>query len=168
MSDTKLVRIKKGKKGFPVQRYVIKGKLFKATDGWYEVDASLAAELATLHASHYDEESPLLFQVCTREEAERIDEAEAKKAEKASARAPKKAETTRIGTLTTDDLKGEPSFDEAFEAAEAEAEPPAMLDPDPEGKELEAEEGLVAVGRAAPEPKAEATKPKGKARSKKS
>lgn len=138
------------RKGHLTRTYMIDGARFFVDRGWYQVSEDLGAKLRTLHQDHYDEDSPLLFDVCTPAEAEKLERAEQKQVEeKATPRRPAQVVTrssraqvasatasgNESGDLTSADLKS----------------PPAMLDPDPDGKELEepdADEGrAVEVGR---------------------
>lgn len=77
MATTILVRIRALKeKG--VEQYTYKGNRFKAGMGWYELPAGaegeqLAAELKELKHNCYDEDSPLLFDVLTKEDAQKLE-----------------------------------------------------------------------------------------------
>lgn len=73
------------RKGYKVNVYMTDGARFIVERGWYEVSDELAAKLRELHQDHYDPESPELFDVCTREEAMRLEESE--RARAATARA---------------------------------------------------------------------------------
>jgi hypothetical protein len=88
MSETKetmLVRLKpyNPKRGHNLRRYGYKGIIFDVERGWYKVDAELAEELKGVYQdiTEVDEYgnyiSPLAFDVCTEEEAAKIDEREA-------------------------------------------------------------------------------------------
>jgi hypothetical protein len=108
----KLIRLKPfdAKKGHVILRYTAYGSTFEASKGWYRVSDRVASYLATVHQEPNDEDSPLAFDVCSKEEAERIDEAEQKKAdERARATEPHVAtarDATSIGgDLTTEDLR---------------------------------------------------------------
>ncbi len=75
-----LVRIKELKKD-GVQNYTYKGMRFRAGMGWYELPAgregeALAEEMKTLRHDHLDPDSPLLFDVVTREQAQAIESKE--------------------------------------------------------------------------------------------
>lgn len=164
--ETRLVRIRPGRKGFKVKRYMYRGTRYDAERGWYRVGLALAMELEKFHQDHYDDESPKLFQVCTDEEAATIDEAESKKAEKAPATRPHQVaavrtrrERARAGAVTTADLPANQNDDEDLEEEAVE-----MLDPDPEGAELadapDEAEGVAHVGRVSKStPPAAAGKP---------
>ena len=73
------------RKGHKVKLYMIAGARFYVERGWYEVDDALADKLRDLHQDHYDLESPMLFDVCTEEEALRLEQSE--RAAAATARA---------------------------------------------------------------------------------
>jgi hypothetical protein len=162
-----LARLRPGKKGFPVLRHMYKGSLYEARKGWYEVTPVMARKLEKLHVDPRDEESPLMFNVATVEEAQEIDANERKKVERATPERPNRQTTVtkqgrQRGVVTTRDLPQDEPDDE--DEVEAESDEPAMLDPDPDGDELKepeaVEEGLVPVGRvAAPTPKPESSKP---------
>ncbi len=79
----KLVRLKPHdpKKGHVIQRYTAFSIRFEERRGWYKVSDEVAAYLATVHQLPGDEDSPLAFDVCSEEEAQRIEAAEKKKAE---------------------------------------------------------------------------------------
>jgi hypothetical protein len=108
----KLIRLKPldAKKGHLVRRYTAFSTTFEEHKGWYRVSDEVAAYLATVHQEPNDEDSPWAFDVCTKDEAERIDLAERKKAEdRARAAEPNVATardvTTIGGDLATTDLR---------------------------------------------------------------
>jgi hypothetical protein len=108
----KLVRLKPldKKKGHIIQRYTAFSTQFEERRGWYRVSDEIAAYLSTVHQVPNDEDSPLAFDVCTEEEAKRIEVAEKKKAEeRAHAAEPNVASPREIGAvggdLTTADLR---------------------------------------------------------------
>jgi len=153
MANTRHVRIRPGRKGFKVKRYCYKGTIYDAVRGWYRVPQHLAEELAELHQDEYDEESPMLFDVVTQERAAEIDENEKAAVERATAAAPNQVEPGRRRTVVTRAGRervgsGDLTTADLPENQEREG---AMLDPDPDGEELEATsehgEGVVPVGR---------------------
>lgn len=77
---TLLARLKpyNEKKNQLTRTYMIDGARFYEDRGWYEVDDALGEKLRDLHQDHYDEDSPFLFDVATPEEAERLEQKEAK------------------------------------------------------------------------------------------
>ena len=79
----KLVRLKPfdPKKGHVIRRYTAFAIRFEEARGWYKVADEVAAYLSTVHQRPGDEDSPLGFDVCSEEEAQRIEAAEKKKAE---------------------------------------------------------------------------------------
>jgi hypothetical protein len=79
----KLVRLKPldAKKGHVIRRYTTYATTFEESKGWYRVSDEVASYLATVRQVPNDEDTPLAFDVCTREEAERIEAAEKKRAE---------------------------------------------------------------------------------------
>ena len=108
----KLIRLKPFdlKKGHVMRRYTAFRATFEESKGWYRVSDSVADYLATVHQEPNDEDSPMAFDVCTKEQAEEIDQAEQKKAEeRARAAEPHVAaarDVTSIeGDLTTEDLR---------------------------------------------------------------
>jgi len=108
----KLVRLKPldAKKGHIIRRYTTYTTTFEEHKGWYRVSDHVAGYLATVHQVPNDEDTPLAFDVCTQDEAHRIDLAEKKKAEqRARAAEPNVAaarDLTAIGgDLTTADLR---------------------------------------------------------------
>lgn len=157
MANTRHVRIRPGRKGFKVKRYCYKGTIYDAARGWYQVPLHLANELAELHQDEYDEESPLLFDVVTKERAAEIDENEKAAVERATAEAPNQVEPGRRRTVITragrERVGGDLTTADLPENQHDEDAP--MLDPDPDGAELEATselgEGVVPVGRVTPD-----------------
>ena len=107
----KLIRLKPfdAKKGHVIRRYTAFQTTFEEHKGWYRVSDHVAAYLATVHQMADDEDSPRAFDVCTKEEAERIDAAEKKKAEERARAAEPNVATARdvsaLGDLTTADLR---------------------------------------------------------------
>jgi hypothetical protein len=108
----KLIRLRPfdAKKGHIIRRYTVAGTTFEERKGWYRVSDHMAAYLATVHQIADDEDSPMAFDVCTQEDAKRIDAAEKKKAEeRARAAEPNVAmprDVTALGgDLTTADLR---------------------------------------------------------------
>ena len=107
----KLVRLKPydPKRGHVIRRYTAFSIRFEEARGWYKVADEVAAYLATVHQVPGDEDSPLAFDVCSEEEAQRLETAEKKKAEeRARAAEPNVAQpydvSVRGGDLTTADL----------------------------------------------------------------
>ena len=107
----KLVRLKPHdpKKGHVIRRYTAFAIRFEEARGWYKVADEVAAYLATVHQRPGDEDSPLAFDVCSDEEAQRLEAAEKKKAEeRARAAEPNVAAphdvSARSPDLTTADL----------------------------------------------------------------
>jgi hypothetical protein len=108
----KLIRLRPldKKKGHVIHRYTVFQTTFEESKGWYRVPEHVASYLATVHQLADDEDSPLAFDVCTREEAQRIDAAEKKKAEeRALAAEPNVAMARDVAgfgeDLTTADLR---------------------------------------------------------------
>jgi len=108
----KLVRLKPldAKKGHLIHRYTAFSTTFEERKGWYRVSDEIATYLATVHQVPNDEDTPLAFDVCTEEEAKRIEVAEKKKAEeRARAAEPNVAMPHEVaavgGDLTTADLR---------------------------------------------------------------
>jgi hypothetical protein len=107
----KLIRIKPydPKKGNVIRRYTAFGVRFEEARGWYKVSDEVAAYLGTVHQRPGDDDSPLAFDVCTEDEAQRLETSEKKKAEeRARAAEPNVAQphdvTARPADLTTADL----------------------------------------------------------------
>lgn len=155
MAETRLVRIRPSKKGFTVKRYTYKSTIYDAERGWYEVPLHLANELEKLHQDHYDEDSPMLFDVVTRDKAVQIEESEKEALERAPATNPNQVEGRRKTIVTRDGME-RTSGD--LTTADLPANQPregAMLDPDPEGLAVaeasDTGEGVVAVGKVSDE-----------------
>lgn len=107
----KLVRVKPydPKKGHVIQRYTAFAIRFEEARGWYKVSDEVATYLATVHQVPGNEDSPFAFDVCTDDEAQRLEAAEKKKAEeRARAAEPNVAQphdvSVRAADLTTADL----------------------------------------------------------------
>lgn len=107
----KLVRLKPydPKRGHVIRRYTAFSIRFEEARGWYKVADEVAAYLGTVHQVPGDEDSALAFDVCSEEEAQRLETAEKKKAEeRARAAEPNVAQpydvSVRAGDLTTADL----------------------------------------------------------------
>jgi len=101
----KLVRLKPfdPKKGHVIQRYTAFSIRFEERRGWYKVSDEVATYLATVRQTPGDEDSPLAFDVCTDEEAQRMEAAEKKKAEeRARAAEPNVANPYDISAKPTD------------------------------------------------------------------
>lgn len=153
---TMLVRLKplSERKGHKVQVYMYKGFRFNVERGWYEVDDdAFAEELRDLRQDHYDPDSADLFDVCTEDEARRLEEKERRVAENeratvsqpekirgAKARIPREVAPTG-GDFTSADLK------QQVEAIEAQNE--AQLNPpDDDDEDEDSDVGRIAeVGR---------------------
>ncbi len=100
----KLIRIKPydPKRGHLVRRYTAFSIRLEESRGWYRVADDVAEYLAKVHQAPHDEDSPLVFDVCTEAEAHALEEAERKKAEERA-----KAAEPNVATpydLTTSDL----------------------------------------------------------------
>jgi hypothetical protein len=107
----KLVRLKPHdpKKGHVIRRYTAFAVRFEEARGWYKVSDEVAAYLSTVHQRPSDEDSPLAFDVCSEEEAQRVEAAEKKKAEERARAAEPNVATpydvsARPADLTTADL----------------------------------------------------------------
>jgi hypothetical protein len=140
------------------------GTLYVATRGWYEVGDETARKLEKLHADDNDPDSPRLFDVATREEAQRMEEEEAERIERASAAKPNKraAVAGRVEggyrgmalPISRPTEPGTSGGDLASHELTGTAKTIAMLDPDPDGAELDPDgsgdpenEGIANVGR---------------------
>ena len=100
----KLVRIKPydPKRGHVVRRYTVFSIRLDESRGWYRVADEVAEYLSKVHQAPHDEDSPLVFDVCTEAEAHALEELERKKAEERA-----KAAEPNVATpydLTTSDL----------------------------------------------------------------
>lgn len=102
----KLIRLKPldKKRGHVIHRYTAFQTTFEEAKGWYRVPDHVAAYLATVHQLANDEDSPLAFDVCTRDEAEQIDAAEKKKAEERARAAEPNVAMARDVTGLGEDL----------------------------------------------------------------
>lgn len=101
----KLVRLKpyEPKKGHVLQRYTAFSIRFEERRGWYKVSDEVANYLASVHQTPGDEDSPLAFDVCSEDEAQRMEAAEKKKAEdKARAAEPNVTEVVTRDLMTAD------------------------------------------------------------------
>lgn len=102
----KLVRLKPydPKKGHVLQRYTAFSIRFEEHRGWYKIADEIAAYLATVHQTPGDEDSPLAFDVCTEDEAQRIESTEKKKVEERARAAEPHVTDIAARDLTTADL----------------------------------------------------------------
>ena len=91
-----LVRLKPHNKrrGFVLRSYTFRGQRYVGERGWYEVSASLAADLAEIQQVDSDPHSPMAFDVATHAEAREIDALEATDEGKRSARDPDQSAMT--------------------------------------------------------------------------
>ena len=103
----KLIRLKPldKKRGHVIHRYTAFQITFEETKGWYRVPDHVAAYLATVHQLANDEDSPLAFDVCTQDEAQRIDAAEKKRAEERALAAEPNVAMARDVTGLGEELK---------------------------------------------------------------
>lgn len=140
--ETMLVRIRPVRKAKAprVRRYMFEGQRYDADRGWYEVSARTAKKLKKLNQDHYDPESPPIFDVASKEDAVKLEEQEARAAERATAKRPnitdrriarRQQRNPGTGALTTRDIERQ---------RQARHEDAEMLDPDPDGEELEDED----------------------------
>lgn len=108
----KLIRLKPldAKKGHIIQRYTAFSTQFEEKKGWYRVSDEVAAYLATVHQVPNDEDTPLAFDVCSEDDAKRLEAEEKKRAEERALAAspnvamPRNAEHVG-GDLTTADIR---------------------------------------------------------------
>ncbi len=70
------------KRGHVMRRFTYRGVRIIGDRGWYRVDAGIAKYLKSVYATPGDEDTPLAFDVCTEEEAKKIDEVERQEREK--------------------------------------------------------------------------------------
>jgi hypothetical protein len=107
----KLIRLKPfdAKRGHLIQRFTAFSTTFEERKGWYRVADEVADYLATVNQVPNDDDTPLAFDVCTEEEAKRLEAAEKKKAEERARAAEPNVATPRVvtggGDLTTADLR---------------------------------------------------------------
>jgi hypothetical protein len=102
----KLIRLKPldAKKGHIIRRYTAFSTTFEEHKGWYRVADPVAAYLATVHQVPNDPDTPLAFDVCTQEEAKKMDAAEKKRAEERARAAEPNVAAPRDLTLVGDAL----------------------------------------------------------------
>lgn len=89
-SGTILARIKphNPRAGLTVKSYTYKGHRFREESGWYKIPADLGEDLRTLVADESDPYSPFLFDVLSEAEAQKVEELEHKRRERATASRP--------------------------------------------------------------------------------
>jgi len=63
--------------GHVLRQFAFRGVIFKAGAGWAKVAENVAEHLRTVRQQERDPYSPLAFDVCTEEEARRLDDKEA-------------------------------------------------------------------------------------------
>lgn len=106
--ETLLVRLKPydPRHGFVIRRYTYLGIRFQHERGWYRVEKGVAEYLRAVREVPTNPLSPLAFDVCTEEEAKKLEAAEAEAAKvKQSATDDLRVTVARpVGALTTDDL----------------------------------------------------------------
>jgi hypothetical protein len=153
MPDTILARIKpfNPRRGCTLKTYSVHGSLFRVEKGWQPVDDELANYLRGVRQHPEDPTSQLAFDVCTRAEADRMDNAARIAADPRAAAAdvpirayhPSRADAARAaaatGTLTTADLPANQRADttDALPGSEA---------------DLDADDLAAAPPKAAPAP----------------
>lgn len=154
------------RKGHLTRTYMIDGSRFFVDRGWYEVPDALGEKLRELHQDHHNEDSPYLFDVGTQAEAEKIEQKEVEAETKATARRPATVTGARRvappspwpsipssnsetqGDITTADIAAKPTGSTAVTPPVEESAHPDLLDPAPEGEDLEADDGRIReVGR---------------------
>jgi hypothetical protein len=88
--DSLLVRLRPHdpRRGHVLRCFAFRGVRFYAHLGWYRVPSEIAEHLRLAHQHADDPHSPLAFDVCTLDEAERIDAEESARAHAATATAP--------------------------------------------------------------------------------
>jgi hypothetical protein len=128
------------RKGYKVRVYMFEGARFMVERGWYEVPDDLAVKLRLLHQEHYDLDSPMLFDVCTPEEAERLEESERRVAHTERATVSRPASVQRATTTTTESSGGD------LTSADLK-QPATMIDPADEDDEVEDEGRVTEVGK---------------------
>jgi hypothetical protein len=90
--------------GVRVKTYTYKGHRFREEMGWYKISYELGEELKELAADDSDPYSPMLFDVLSEAEAQKLEEYEAKRRERASALRPnqspdlRRTDTRRLAT----------------------------------------------------------------------
>ena len=106
--QTLLVRLKPhdARRGNVLRRYTYRGIKFHEERGWYRVDKDVAEYLRTVRQVPGDKHSPLAFDVCTEDEARRLDtkEQEAAAVRKPASDAVDVSSPSADGALTTDAL----------------------------------------------------------------
>lgn len=126
-----LVRIKPYSKarGHVLRRYTVYGIRFEEKRGWYKVNDQVASYLKTVHMRTNDPDSPLAFNVCTEEEARRLDLVERKKKiERAEANEPN---VTNAYDLTSKEVRHiSPPELESEDEMLNEAKPPQVASAD--------------------------------------
>lgn len=139
------VRIKpfNPRKGYARRRHSERGALFDVEKGWYKIkDRDFAEHLRTVQQSDTDEDSPLVFDVCTEAEARALEQAEKKKADRADVDSANAPRGTRRGV--NDVTRADVVRPRSSVAVPEEKEPAPMLDPDPEGAEADGDEAPTA------------------------
>lgn len=111
--DYRLVRLKpyNKAKGHVLRKFTVRGNHFRVEDGWYAVPLKVANYLETIHQKYYDHDSPLAFDVCTKEEALRLEKTKHQKAVQAAV--PEFGEEVvihRVGRKKTTDVPDAEDF----------------------------------------------------------
>jgi hypothetical protein len=116
--ETLLVRLKAfdPRQRHTLRRYTYRGIVFAEERGWCRVEADVAAYLRGVRQAPEDPHAPAAFDVCSEEEARRLDAADDAEARRrlTSGDAIPFVRARDSGVLTTDDLpKGSPKAPEA-------------------------------------------------------
>ena len=84
---TRLARLKKHdpKRGYVLKRFTYRGVKFHVERGWVRVDEETAKYLEGVHQIPGNTHTPLAFDVCTDEEAKKLEEREEKEEERKKA-----------------------------------------------------------------------------------
>lgn len=112
--ETLLVRLKPydPRRGYVLRRYTYLGIKFQAGRGWYRVEKAVGDYLRGVHEVPTDSYSPLAFDVCTEEEAKRLEATEheaAKVTQSASDTLKLMVGRPASGVVTTEDLPKAPT-----------------------------------------------------------
>lgn len=147
-TEVRYVRIKPydARKGYLRRRTMIEGVRFDVDRGWYKIaDLDFAERLADELQDPNDPESKYVFDVCTKEEAQKIDARERGRTGRSFVEEADASGNTSVprrrNDMTTEDVKtrrGGKAKTEGWPEDMADPKSPKMIDPDPDGKELDA------------------------------
>lgn len=147
-----LVRLKplNERKGHNLKVYMVEGARFNVERGWYRVPADFGERLRDVHQDHYDEESPFAFDVCTEEQARKLEEKERRELMNERATVSQPSTVQRVSPRKHDVVRGGGDMTTA-DLNPVDDDEPAMIDgADEDDEDVDEDDGrLTEVGKVA-------------------